>query len=124
MSFISILKTIETDVIGVVRIAEPIVEAIVPASLPIFSIFDKLTNAVKTAEVGMPNATGDAKALAVVNDFQDALALTQQILATNGQQLTYDAVAVQKAVNDQVTVFNDFATIMASFKVTAVVPKV
>src|ERR1035441_7764718 len=88
MSFLSIIKTIGTDVLGVEKVAEPIVEQILPASIPVFNIFDKITGAVKTAEVGMPGASGAAKSSAVMADFNDALALAQQILAQNGQALT------------------------------------
>jgi hypothetical protein len=117
VNFVTIFNTVKTDVLGVVKAVEPIVETILPVSIPIFSIFDQLTGAVKTAEVAMPSAPGVAKAAAVTSNFQNDLAFIQQILATGGQQLTYDSAAVQKAITDQVAVFNDFATIMASFKV-------
>jgi hypothetical protein len=122
MSFISILKTVGSTLLGIEHVAEPIVETLFPASSPIFAIFDKVQTAITTVEQGMPAATGAAKAQAVVNDFEAGLALTQQILAVDGKTLSYDTTALQTAIDAQVAAYNAFAAVKASFKVVVAVP--
>ena len=120
MSFISILKTIGGAIVGVEKIAEPIVETLFPATTPLFGIFDRLQTAITTVEQSLVGATGPVKSAAVVSDFEAGLALTQQILAVSGQQLSYDDAALQTAINSQVAAYNAFAALKTTFKV---VPK-
>ena len=60
---------------------------------------------------------GQLKSDMVTNDFASGLELTQQILALEGKQLTYDAAQLQIAINSQVAAYNAMAALKASFKV-------
>lgn len=118
MSFISVIKKIGSVALGIEHIAEPVVETLFPVSKPIFDIFDKVSNTIVTVEANMPGVSGPDKSQAVISDFEAGLALTQQILALEGKQLTYDKAALQTAINAQVAAYNAFAAVKTSFKVT------
>jgi hypothetical protein len=122
MSFISILKKIGSVTIGAEHIVAPVIEAAVPAiSGPVAAldgIFQRLQATIATVEANNPtDGQGGIKAQAVTADFQSGLDLTQQILALKGEKLTYDASALQSAIDAQTAAFNAFAKLKASFKV-------
>lgn len=122
MSFISILKKVGSVVLGVEKVAEPVVESLFPASTPLFDIFDRLQTAITTVEAANPLQSGTVKSGIVVSDFEAGLTVTQAILAADGKKLVYDDGALQSAINAQVAAYNAYATLKASFKVVALTP--
>lgn len=129
MSFISILRRIGTVALGIEHIASPLVGALVPGAGPAMvvldSIFAHVQTAIVTVEANNPvTAAGPQKADAVVADFQAGLDVTNQVLALEGKTLTYDGALLQKAIADQVSAYNGFAAVKASFKVVPLVKAV
>ena len=117
MSFISVLRHIGSVVLGVEHIAEPIVEALFPASTPLFAIFDRMAANIATIESQMPTASGTAKSAAVATAFDQDLQMVQAILQQTSQQLVYDPAAWQAANDAQVAAYNAYAALKATFKV-------
>ena len=123
MSFLSILKTIGTTVLGIEKTAAPILELIPGISGPvqvIDGIFQRVQQAIQTVEQTSPVAGGQLKSGIVIQDFQAGLSLAQSILALEGKQVTYDASALQDAINSQVAAYNAMAKLKASFTVVPV----
>ena len=123
MSFLSILKTIGTTVLGIEKSAAPILELIPGISGPvqvIDGIFQRVQQAIQTVEQTSPVAGGQLKSGIVIQDFQAGLSLAQSILALEGKQVTYDASALQDAINSQVAAYNAMAKLKASFTVVPV----
>ena len=121
MSFISILKRVGTILIGIEKVAEPIVETVYPPSVGVFSVLDpifaRLSPAIQAMEVQTPVGSGAFKADAVVADFEVGLELAQQILSLEGKTVTYDKAQLQAGIAAQVAAYNAFAAVKASFKI-------
>jgi hypothetical protein len=122
MSFISILKTIGSTLLGIEHVAVPIADALLPAADPIIAevdtLFGRLQNAITTVEANSPVGTaGTLKSDIVTQDFNASLGVAQSVLAMAGKQLSYDTAALQTAINAQVTAYNAMAALKASFKV-------
>jgi len=119
MSFLSILKTIGTDALKIEPIAAAAVSLVNPALANLMNgISGKIQGAVTNAELTITQAkSGGIKADAVVADFESGLSIAQEVLAAEGKAITYDPVALQTAINNQVAAFNAAATLKASFKI-------
>lgn len=120
-SFVSILKGIG-HVLGVAEhIAAPIAEIAFPQfAVPIAAV-DRFVSATQTAiqtgELQSPTGGGAAKLQLAQEGFEAALALTQEILKSQGKVLTYDTATLTKAVNNQVAAYQSFADLKATFKI-------
>jgi len=128
MSFISILKTIGSDALkvlkGVSTIAIPAAETAFPQFVPEISMVaswvSKFETAIDTAEQAIPAAQqGVAKAAAVTSSFQSDFAEFQSLASEMGFTMTYDNGALQAAINAQVAARNSLAALQATFKMTA-----
>ena len=120
MSFLSIIKTIASTVLGVEKLVSPVVGVLVPGAQPVVNILDSIVtrvqNAIVTVEANNPVGNGTVKFDAVVADFQAAVDLAQSMAAAAGKTLTYDKAALTDAINDQVAAYNAFAKLKASFQ--------
>ncbi len=120
MSFISILKKIGTVALGIEHVASASgLGSLIPGFAMIDPIFQSIANGVVRIEANNPLTPGADKASAVTQDFAAGLDTFQQILAARKEKLTYDAVALQAAIDAQVAAFNAMAKVKASF---AIVP--
>lgn len=122
MSFISILKKIGTVALGIEHVAAPILSATIPGAAGIFTIVDgfvsRIQSTIQTVEVNNPiTAQGQAKAGAVIADFESGLELANAALALDKKVFVYDKVALQTAIDSQVAAFNAFAVLKASVHV-------
>lgn len=121
MSFVSILKTIGSAILGVEHIAAPIAEIALPQFAPIIAkvdgIFGRLQNAITTIETQRPTDHGQVKADAVKADFEAGLAVALDALNLAGKKVAYDDAALQRAIDSQVAAYNAMAAVKASFKV-------
>ena len=125
MSFISILKTIGKTILGVEHLAAPIAEVAFPqfagAIAEVDSLTSRLQSAIVTVEANSPVGTaGTLKSDVVTQDFNAAIGLAQSIAGFAGKQISYDASALQTAINSQVAAYNALAALKASFKVVDV----
>lgn len=113
MSFISVVKKI----LGVEHAVAPLLGAFVPGIAIFDSIVTRVQNAIGTFEVNIPkDGSGAIRSEAVVNDFEASLEVTKAIAAAEGKKLVYDDAALQRGINAQVTAYNEFAAVKASFK--------
>ena len=120
MSFLSILKKIDIVVNDIEKVIEVPFETLVPASIPLFSLFDRLQQSIVAAEGAFrAPQSGVAKGLAVTQDFNGSLGILQASLATQGKALYYDPVLFEKARNDQVTAYNSMAELQKSFAIVS-----
>lgn len=120
-SFVSILKGIG-HVLGVAEhIAAPIAEVAFPQfAVPIAAVDHFVTatqTAIQTGELQSPVGGGPAKLQLAQDGFDAALALTQEILKSQGKLLTYDGPALQKAINLQVGAYQAFSDLKTTFKI-------
>lgn len=123
-SFVSILKKVGSVILGIEHIAAPIAEIALPAFAgqiaEVDSLFTRLQSSISTVEANSPVGTnGQLKSDAVTADFNSALSLAQSVLGFTGKQITYDAAALQAAINAQVAAYNAMATLKGSFKVVS-----
>ena len=124
MSFISILTKVGQVALGIERAAAPMIETFLPASTPIIAAVDgivgRIQGSITTVEANNPmDGQGQIKSAAVVTDFQDGIAIAQEVLAMEGKSLTYDSAALTTAITAQVAAYNAFATLKASIKIVA-----
>lgn len=130
MSFLSILKKVGSVALGIEHLAAPIVSALVPGSAGVFAVVDSITarvqNSITTQEFLSPTTgSGPQRAAAVVQDFENLLNLSDDviapILAARGEVLSYDHAALQTAIDAQVAAYNAFAALKASIKIVPLV---
>lgn len=117
MSFLSVIKTI----VGVEHAVTPLL-SVIPGvgsiAVGVDAVVQRIMSSVATVEANNPaDGQGGVKAPAVIADFNAGLELTQQVLAIKGEKLTYDPAALQDSINAQVSAFNAFAKLKASFKI-------
>jgi hypothetical protein len=118
MSFLSILRKIDTVIADVEKVAEPIIEIVWPVTRPALALFDRLQSAIATVEgVHTAPGSGAAKSQAVTQDFNSSLTLTQNMLAAQGKQLYYPPALLQAAIDAQVAAYNAMATLQAAMKI-------
>jgi len=121
VSFLSILKNVGTVALGIEHIAAPIISATVPGAGIILSRVDSIVSLVQSGiqrqEITNPaTASGPDKALAVANDFEAGLAITNEVMATQGKTMVYDKVALKTAIDAQVAAYNAMAAVKASMR--------
>lgn len=105
---------------GVVHTATPLLRLVPGAGqyVPeIDTILQRLMAAIATVEVASPTAEGVLKAHVVTDDFQAGIQLTNAVLATRGEVLSYDQAALKKAIDGQVAAYNAMAALKASFAI-------
>ena len=122
MSFISILQKVGGILLGVEHVAAPIAEVVFPqfagAVAEVDSLTARLQSAITTVEANAPVGTaGQLKSDAVTNDFNAAIGLVQSIMGFSGKAVSYDAAALQTAINAQVAAYNAMAALKTSIKV-------
>ena len=115
-SFKSILSTI----LGIEKIAEPAL-MLIPGAAPVLTILDpiftKLQADINTVEVTKTADTpSQSSSDAVIANFENGLQVAQAFAATEGKMVVYDKLALQTAINAQVSALNSMATVKASFK--------
>lgn len=122
-SIIRVLKTVVVDAIGVEHAIAPIAEKFLPPQIAVpIAIADDLCTVVQSAILGneasvaAPQA-GTVKSASVASTFQAGLAMTQDILALNGQQVTYPPEELQKFVDLQCAAYQQFAVLKSSIKI-------
>ena len=125
MSFKSVLSKILGVGEKVVEIASPIAELAFPPLAGPIGVFDglvgKLQTAIATAEANGPlTGGGQIKNTAVVNDFEAALGVVNQVLADTGHTVTYDPAALQTTIEAFVAAYNAAAALKASLKTAPV----
>src|SRR5690348_2930779 len=120
MSFLSILKKVGGAVITGEHIAAATgLGNLIPGWTLIDRVFQVIPNSIVAGEIANPAVgAGASKVPGVVSEFEAGLAMTREILAANGQVLTYDEAALAQAISAQVTAFNAMATVKASFKIS------
>ena len=126
-SFITILKKVGSVLLGVEHLAAPIAEIAFPqfagAIAEVDSLTGRLQNAITTVEANSPVGTdGSLKSAAVIADFNAAIGLAQSVAGFAGKQISYDAGALQAAINAQVNAYNAAAALKASFHMVDIVP--
>lgn len=132
-SFISIITGALKTLVGIEKVAEPIVETILPVTRPAFVAVDGVIalvqNLVLTHEVVSPTTgTGSAKLQAVLSDFQAGLAVAQKVAGLMGKTVVYSDSDLTTFINAQVAAYNAGADFIATFKLadaaapTAVAP--
>ena len=131
MSFLSILKTVGTDLLGVSKTVVADVENNAPAISAALSalnpaagaIFNTVTSSITAAEQYFSTPKSGAQKLTyVLGDFSQGLAIAQQVLALNGSTLNYNSTALTNFVNAQVAAMNALATLQGSFNITSTTP--
>lgn len=112
-----------TGVKGLLGIAtSPGAVGLVTAVNPAFgAIYSRIVNAVVTVEAKYAAAgiekAGPAKSIDVLADFNSGLAMTQEILATQGKQLTYDGASLDTAIKTQADALSAIGKLHSSFKI-------
>lgn len=120
MNFLGIAKSIGKDLGIVGGVAAPIVSIFNPA---LGAIIGKISTAVVNAEAQMPaDGQGPAKQQAVVDSFDQSLAMAQTILRQNGKLLTYNADLLNAAIAAQTASYNAYAALAKSVSITSVIP--
>lgn len=122
MSFRSIFSNIGKGILAAEKIAAPIAEGLLPQFAPaimaIDSIFGHVQSSIITIEHNNPaDGQGGIKQDAVLTDFAASIDSLQSILAVTGKKLTYDEGELKAGISDQVSAYNHFAKVKASFKV-------
>lgn len=118
-SFLSILKSAW----GGFQKAEPVIGTALSALNPAAgAIFNTVTTAINGAETffSAPKS-GAQKSTFVVQNFEQGLAVAQEIFAMRGENLTYDPAALQSFINAQVAAMNALAGLTGSLKTAPVV---
>lgn len=120
MSFLGGFKNVGKVLLGI---------ATNPATSTIISLFNpalgalvgRISNAVVNIEAAHAQAgksgTGPEKLSFVMTDFNESLAVTQEVLKLQNKQMTYDGKALEDAINAQVAALNAANKLKESFKI-------
>lgn len=109
------LVIVGKDALALAPVAGGIIGLVNPAAgALIIGLAGRITASVTSVEQTITDAkAGALKSQTVIADFQNALGLAQEI---TGKTFTYDAAALQAAIDGQVAAFNAMATLKASVK--------
>lgn len=119
MSFLSILKTVGKDALGIVSVAAPIIEMIDPAIGEPLTIISNMI--IKAEQVYTEEKQGTSKKQYVMDEFTALLPLFQSaIKAKLGYVMTIDAAQVGNLIDSTVAQFNAAAALHSSFTFTKV----
>ena len=122
MSFVSILKTVGTDVLkglgvvtGVAQVAAPIAGIVLgPAAS---AILTKINSAVVGAELLITGAQqGVAKQASVATTVAAELPTLDAVIQEMGAGVFFDPAALNAAINASVAMYNSIAALVASAK--------
>jgi hypothetical protein len=117
-SFLSILKSAW----GGFQKAEPVIGTALSALNPAAgAIFNTVTTAINGAETFFSTPkSGAQKSSFVVQNFEQGLAVAQEIFAARGENLTYDPKALQAFIDSQVAAMNALSNLTGSIKTAPV----
>lgn len=122
MNFFQVLKKVGTVLLGIEKVAVPIISAADPALAPILSKLDnwigRTVNAVVTIEGSVTQAkAGGLKQAAVLQDFQLGIADAQSALAIVGKTIKYDEALYKKVIDDFALAFNDATVFKGTWQI-------
>jgi len=120
MSFLSGLKQVGKVAFGIAT--NPASGAIISAFNPsIGSIWGRVASSIVSIEEAHSQAgkekSGAEKLALAINDFNESLAITREILKSHGKDLVYDNRALEDAINAQVAAFNAAKKLKDSIKI-------
>lgn len=116
MNFLGIFKNVVKDVGVVAPYAAFGIGAINPA---LGAIVNRIGTAIVQVESQIPEDNqGPAKAMAVTQDFQSSMALTQSLLAQAGKTMTWDSGKLKEVIDAQAKALNLYAELAQSIKIT------
>lgn len=122
-SFLGTLKSVGKLALGIA--SNPLVESGISLWNPaVGALWKRVAGAIVTIEAqheaqGLEKS-GPSKLAFVAGDFEEGLAVTKEILALSGKKLEYDVDLMHQAVSAQVQVFNTFAALKNTFKISDV----
>ncbi len=124
-SFKSIIKGIWSGFQTVEKVAEPIVETLLPASKPIFALLDpiigNIANDVVTVEANAgPDISGLQKFAAVAANWQSYEATLNSILAVEGKRVVSDNVSFTAGTNALVEALRQYSVFRGSIRIEAI----
>lgn len=119
-SFLGTLKTIGHIALGIAN--NPLTETAVtfynPALGALLKHFNSSISNIEAAHVAAgKEKSGPEKLAFVMQDFEEGMSVTQEILKMNGKKLSYDTGMEQEAINAQVAALNAFKRFHDSIKI-------
>lgn len=118
-SILSGIGKVLTTVLGVERVAEPLLH-LIPGVGQAVTVFDnftsKILNGIGSLEVDQLDGQGNIKAQAIVDDFEAGLSIAKQLAALRGETVTYDEPELRAAISDIVSGLNRLAKVKGSIK--------
>lgn len=115
-------KKLGSVMIGVERVAIPILEVAEPGWAPLLAKVDGWINRTNVAVISAEHTITDAKAgglkqAAVIQDFENGLETAQAALAVAGKTIQYDTEQYKKVVDSFVAAYNSAAAFKATWKI-------